>query len=209
MKTVLSIFAWLCTMAFCMLMAAAVFNMTIYNKRIHVNLPIPYAKTSQHPAYDAIQLDCLARNIFFEARGESAKGKEMVGFVVLERTKSPHFPNTICGVVTQANVNRHGKIIKHQCSFSWYCDGLNHSYNFSRPQVAKAWAQSYTIAKLIITGKLKPPAYMNGVTHYHAKYVYPYWARDHKDYRLVARVGDHLFYRWRKANMPKLELAAN
>lgn len=209
MKTLCSFIAWMCSTAFCMLIAAAVFNMTIYSKWVHVALPIPPANDASNYGYDAAQLDCLARNIFFEARGESAKGKEMVGFVVMERTKSPHFPNTICGVVEQANMNSNGKIIKHQCAFSWYCDGRNHSYDFSAPTRAKAWAQSYAIAKLIVTGKLKAPAFMHGVTHYHANYVHPYWAKDHKDYRLVARVGDHLFYRWRKANMPKLELASN
>jgi spore germination cell wall hydrolase CwlJ-like protein len=32
-----------------------------------------------------------------------------------------------------------------------------------------------------------------GSTHYHAKYVNPAWA---KDFALVGRIGEHIFYRW-------------
>ncbi|MBC8590214.1 spore cortex-lytic enzyme [Lachnospiraceae bacterium NSJ-29] len=43
----------------------------------------------------------LARTIHGEARGEPYIGKVAVGAVVLNRTKSPSFPNTIAGVVYQ------------------------------------------------------------------------------------------------------------
>jgi N-acetylmuramoyl-L-alanine amidase len=43
----------------------------------------------------------LARTIHGEARGEPYVGKVAVGAVVLNRTKSPSFPNTIAGVVYQ------------------------------------------------------------------------------------------------------------
>lgn len=43
----------------------------------------------------------LARTIHGEARGEPYVGKVAVGAVVLNRVKSPSFPNTIAGVVYQ------------------------------------------------------------------------------------------------------------
>ncbi len=48
------------------------------------------------------EVDCLAKAIFFEARGESYAGKVMVANVVLNRTKfGKPFSNTICGVIYQ------------------------------------------------------------------------------------------------------------
>ncbi len=41
------------------------------------------------------QLDYLARIIYAEARGEPYLGQVAVGAVVLNRVRSPHFPNTI------------------------------------------------------------------------------------------------------------------
>ncbi len=43
----------------------------------------------------------LARCIYAEARGESYTGQVAVGAVVLNRVKSPDFPNTISGVIYQ------------------------------------------------------------------------------------------------------------
>ena len=43
----------------------------------------------------------LARCIYGEARGESYTGQVAVGAVVLNRVRSPEFPNTIAGVIYQ------------------------------------------------------------------------------------------------------------
>ena len=43
----------------------------------------------------------LARCIYAEARGESYTGQVAVGAVVLNRVKSPQFPNTVAGVIYQ------------------------------------------------------------------------------------------------------------
>ena len=45
----------------------------------------------------------LARLIHSEARGETYTGQVAVGAVVLNRVKSPSFPNTISGVIYQSN----------------------------------------------------------------------------------------------------------
>lgn len=44
---------------------------------------------------------CLARAMFYEAQGESFKGKLAVGNVIINRTKHKEFPSTICGVIAQ------------------------------------------------------------------------------------------------------------
>lgn len=56
----------------------------------------------------AASILCLSSVIHHEARGEPFKGQVAVAQVVLNRVKSPHFPNTIC------------KVVKQRKQFSWY-----------------------------------------------------------------------------------------
>src|SRR3546814_17950769 len=46
-------------------------------------------------------LDCLAATIYHESRAEPLEGQLAVAEVVINRTQSPSFRRTICGVVTQ------------------------------------------------------------------------------------------------------------
>ena len=50
---------------------------------------------------DSSQLKCLTDTIYYEARSEPVRCQYNVGHVVINRTKSKHFPNTICKVVYQ------------------------------------------------------------------------------------------------------------
>lgn len=62
------------------------------------------AQSSTHtntPSTGADMTDLLARLINGEARGETYKGQVAVGAVVMNRVKSPKFPNTIAGVIYQ------------------------------------------------------------------------------------------------------------
>lgn len=49
------------------------------------------------------EVDCLAKNIYHEARGESELGQKAVAWVTLNRTENPSFPDTVCGVVLQSH----------------------------------------------------------------------------------------------------------
>src|ERR1700676_3174349 len=49
----------------------------------------------------ATDLECLAENIYFEARGEPLEGQYAVAEVTLNRTRAQNFPHTICSVVHQ------------------------------------------------------------------------------------------------------------
>lgn len=51
--------------------------------------------------YTSSDLYLLAKCIYAEARGESYTGQVAVGAVILNRVKSPSFPNTIAGVIYQ------------------------------------------------------------------------------------------------------------
>jgi hypothetical protein len=50
------------------------------------------------------QLDCLTKNIYYEAATEPFEGKVGVAQVTLNRAESGKFPNDICRVVYQKNI---------------------------------------------------------------------------------------------------------
>ena len=61
------------------------------------------SSTSTDKASGNDMTELLARLINGEARGETYLGQVAVGAVVLNRVKSPKFPNTISGVIYQKN----------------------------------------------------------------------------------------------------------
>lgn len=65
---------------------------------------IVYSKEAQSSIYTYVpssdnMVELLARLINAEARGESYSGQVAVGAVIMNRVKSPLFPNTIAGVI--------------------------------------------------------------------------------------------------------------
>ena len=132
--------------------------------------------------------ECLADNIYFEARNQGFAGWVAVAQVTLNRVRDDRFPNTICEVVKQGLTYESGFPIRDKCQFSWYCDG-----------------KSDTILNLEVYDKilgladyLIPNGYFDitdGATHYHADYVRPDWA---KTKTKTIEIEDHIFYRWEK-----------
>ena len=47
--------------------------------------------------------DCLAFDVYFEARGEPEAGQYAVAEVTMNRVASGRYPDTVCGVVHQKN----------------------------------------------------------------------------------------------------------
>lgn len=133
------------------------------------------------------EIECLAKNIYFEARSESDLSKKAVGLVTLNRVEHSSFPSNVCGVVKQAKLWR-GKIIRNKCQFSWYCDGKS-----DRPRERAAWNDSKVLAAGMYFKKPFDVTY--GATFYHADYVNPKWA---KNLIPVAKIGSHKFYRMEK-----------
>ena len=124
-------------------------------------------------------LDCLALNIYHEARGEPREGKIAVGQVVMNRVGDPDFPAGVCAVVKQG-----GERPRDRCQFSWWCDGLS-----DRPDDAGAWEDSKGLAGKILAGGLEDPT--RGALWYHADQVTPDWQLD-----IVrqSKIGRHVFY---------------
>ena len=123
-------------------------------------------------------LTCLARTIYWEAKGADAEDMAAVASVVLNRLGHDGFPDTICAVVKQG-------VESKACQFSWWCDG--------RPDQVEE-AQRYGIAKEIarkaLNQQLKDTT--GGALYFHDPAVHPDWA---KAYRRTARTRHFLFYK--------------
>lgn len=127
-------------------------------------LTVPQAWAISDPVY------CLAKNIYFEARGESTQGKLAVAKVTLNRVKSGKFPTTICAVVYQPY------------QFSWTTN--------PRPQVKydKQWQESIHLAKYAITTNIPE------LKHFEALYFHNNHVRPHWKHKQIAKIGNHVFY---------------
>ena len=137
------------------------------------------------------QRECLARNIYFEARNEPFAGQFAVAMVTLNRVHDKQFPNSICEVVYQGLHWPSGHPKRDRCQFSWYCDGKVDDVKNKR-----AYMESETIADLAMeqykTIKAKGLDITEGARYYHTYEVSPRWS---KVYPKVGRIGDHIFYR--------------
>lgn len=130
-------------------------------------------------------LECMAKNIYFEAGTESWTGKLAVGRVVLNRVADARYPGNICDVIYDGY--RPGY---RNCQFSWYCDGKSDRIT-DRIRVSKNWQDSERAAVMILLGGYE--GIVEGATHYHANYVRPAWRHE---LTFVTRIDTHIFYRW-------------
>lgn len=125
------------------------------------------------------ELNCLARNIYFEARNEPDLGKFAVANVVMNRVNDYRYPETVCKVVQQGGMER-----LHRCQFSWYCDGLS-----NEPRRGRAWREASAMAFLVYFGFVKDQT--AGALWYHADYVSPKWRTA---FVQGPKYGLHIFY---------------
>jgi spore germination cell wall hydrolase CwlJ-like protein len=133
------------------------------------------------------QVECMALNIYYEARGSNLADKAAVADVVLNRVNDTRYPNTVCEVVKQGLQDANGNMRRNKCQFSWYCDG-----KADNPQNQDLYVEAQSIAwNMVEEGKYR--GITEGATHYHATYVNPRWA---STLQLVGRIGAHIFYRW-------------
>jgi len=155
---------------------------------------------TQKVDFDDRELQCLAMNIYHEARNDLIAGQFAVADVVLNRVADKRFPNTICEVVHEGPVRESWETaktkdpndarfipIKHKCQFSWYCDGIDDKTNEKTP-----WLQAQAIAAMMTTSNIFR-GITDGATHYHAHYVRPRWAKTKYP---VGTIGLHKFYKW-------------
>ena len=156
-------------------------------------------------------VDCLARNIFYEAGSESTEGKVAVGMVTINRANDPRYPRNVCGVVSQKTIltvpqtTTRVKTVKQDflspprqvvetqttwvqkavCQFSWNC---------SRVPTPRAtdprWIESKEVAETIARGGYPDLQVKYGqAMHFHAVYVKPGWKL-----KRVGQTGNHIFY---------------
>lgn len=127
------------------------------------------------------QLECLAQNIYREAGHESFEGKVAVAQVTINRTKTPGFPNDICGVIYQKTVFM-DKVV---CQFSWYCDsGMR-----NKPSNSAAYQESMEVAKKVLLEGFQLTV-LKEALYYHANYVNPRW-----NLEKIGSIGNHIFYK--------------
>lgn len=125
-------------------------------------------------------LECLTQAVYYEARGEGRAGMQAVAQVVLNRSRHPSFPKTVCGVVYQGSNRSTG------CQFSFTCNGaMRGAVNRS------AWNRARDIASSALSGQVFGP--VGSATHFHTTAVAPGWRNT---LVRVAQVGDHYFYRF-------------
>ena len=128
-----------------------------------------------------VDLQCLAENIYFEARGEPLDGQYAVAEVTLNRVASPHFPDTICEVVHEARWDRLRK--RRVAAFSW-----TELPERSEPGGA-AWRQAMHVAAAVYDDRYIPR--VPDALFYHATSIEPSWARTKKS---LGTIGSHVFY---------------
>ena len=142
------------------------------------------------------ELECMSKNIYFEAAMESTAGKLAVAQVTMNRVNSSRYPNTVCKVITQGRHYKSGLPVKNRCQFSWYCDGKLDV----PPTGGSMWKDSREVARYV----LSTPDLMDitdGATHYHADYISsPRWANPR---RRTVEIDTHIFYNKSKRTIKK------
>ena len=126
------------------------------------------------------EFQCLALNVYWEARSEASMGQFAVAAVTLNRVANKRFPGTVCGVVRQGGAKR-----RNRCQFSWWCDGKS-----DIPTNNAAWQAAKSIAYTALF--FDPPDPTDGALWYHADYVKPSWTRAMSH---TATIGRHIYYR--------------
>ena len=159
-------------------------------------------------------LECLARNIYYEAGSESEEGKVAVGLVTINRSNNGDFPSSICGVVnqrtvlsvprevTQTRTVTEGMVFKKTrqvkervtvwtnravCQFSWRCENVHKIKNSD-----ERWSASLEVARELLDGGYEDLRYKyRDALYFHARHVKPAWA---KQKVRIERIGGHIFY---------------
>lgn len=139
------------------------------------------SEISEINQYDSKQINCLAENLYFEARGESLLGQIAVNNVVMNRVNDPakRFGSTPCDVINQITLNKRKQKV---CQFSWKCE-RNKKIKDQQKFIALKTVSHYTYY-----GAFQDVT--NGSKFYHAIYVNPKW-----NLEKVTKIGQHIFYR--------------
>lgn len=111
-------------------------------------------------------LECLARAIYHEARGEPLKGKIAVAWVIMNRITTNGFPVSICKVIAQPG------------QFPWFAKN-------PKEKDLKSYQESVILAEAIIDGEHPDPT--DGAVYFQS-------VRDAGHGRFRTRIGSHYFF---------------
>ena len=118
------------------------------------------------------EMQCLAGTVYFESKGESLAGQLAVARVVINRSRSGEFPDSICGVVHQPS------------QFSFLRGGRIPDVKTS----SRDWREAVAIAQIAMADAWNSEA--EGALYFHARRVSPGWNRSR-----LAAIDNHIFYR--------------
>jgi len=157
-------------------------------------------------------VECLARNIFYEAGSEPIEGKVAVGMVTINRTQDERYPQDVCGVVRQRTVvtvpqqvtqiktvkdnwlapprrvvETQTKLVQKSIyQFSWVGQR-----NIRIREDDPRWIESRAVAEELARGGYENWQEKYGeAMNFHAVYVHPGWKL-----KRIGRVGNHIFYK--------------
>lgn len=140
-------------------------------------------------AVDAIQLACMAQNIFYEANGETFLGQVAIARVVVNRV-AEGFATTPCNVIRQSTIVQRensdtGELESVRvCQFSWVCADKR-SIRITSPE----YIQATQIAYEVLVNDAYKDVVPDNALFFHSKNVSPGW-----EYVRVAKIGNHVFY---------------
>lgn len=122
----------------------------------------------------AKELDCLARNIYYEAGVENRAGKLAVAQVTLNRRNEGRWGNDLC------------KVVYAKAQFSWT---LEKKKRWTKPS-GELWEQSLAVAREFASGtRIRN---LEDTQFYHTDYIpQPNWAQN---MRVSHKIGQHIFY---------------
>ncbi len=146
----------------------------VKNSNIKESLELVLVKEIHPFKYTAKDLDCLARNIYFEAGTEDTMGKYAVAQVTLNRVTSGYWGHNICAVVFSPG------------QFSWTSDQQLASIKLDSDN----WYESRAVAQAVLAQGFRIKT-LKKALYYHADYTNPPW-RDHN--RQIGKIGRHIFY---------------
>lgn len=124
------------------------------------------------------EIQCLAKNIYYESGAEPLAGKKAVAQVTINRTNNPSYPSSVCGVVYQRT--------KATCQFSWVCEPRK-SIKFASDN----WEESLMVAEMFLTEGHYYDRIGSNALFFHTKELPFRWDRK---YKRVATIGNHIFY---------------
>jgi spore germination cell wall hydrolase CwlJ-like protein len=126
-------------------------------------------------------LTCLTNNVYYEAAGEGYEGKLAVATVTLNRVRSRHYPNNVCGVVYQSN--------SKGCQFSWTCGPGRKDID------PKLYRRAQETAREALYGDVRNRSIGNALFFHRYDLPPPKWT---ENLEMVGRIRSHVFYAYRR-----------